>query len=76
MRRLRLLRRRAVDDVPGPGTVVADAACDELLADLAGLAWSLLLVLVDVAGRDDLIAFLRNTQLEAGAGDVWAAFSF
>lgn len=31
---------------------------------------------VDGNGRDDLIAFLKNTQGESVAGDVWAAFSF
>jgi hypothetical protein len=39
--------------------VVPDAAGDELLPDLAGTAGALLLVLVDVARGDDLVAGLE-----------------
>lgn len=54
-----LLGRVAVHDVAGAGAVVSDPAGHELLAHLAATAGSLLLVLVDVAGRDDLIARLE-----------------
>jgi len=59
VRRVGLLGRGPVHDVAGAGAVVPDATGDELLTDLARAAGALLLVLVDVARRNDLIAGLE-----------------